>query len=246
MIQNVDPLPPSQTLERPAILRIMAGVLTAMLLGAMDQTIVAPALATIGREFGSFEYLPWVVTAYLLSATAVLPLRGVYKETSASAEFLTAEDGLPIFEFGGRRPLRPHWPSAFEVAGEPCAWGPAVAEAFGARWYVECDDERSVVVAELDPVPAVGVTIAPQASEESWHRAAVNWWIDRVGDTDAPGETEPRDEIQWAPLPILAEGVAVEHPDRAAEVVSLTSGPDSLTAVARFAGVGLDSRFVGS
>jgi EmrB/QacA subfamily drug resistance transporter len=76
MNQNAQPLPSSQTLERPAVLRIMAGVLLAMLLGAMDQTIVAPALATMGRDFGNFEYLPWVVTAYLLSATAVTPLYG--------------------------------------------------------------------------------------------------------------------------------------------------------------------------
>ena len=58
------------------VLRIMAGVLLAMLLGAMDQTIVAPALATMGRDLGNFEYLPWVVTSYLLSATAVTPLYG--------------------------------------------------------------------------------------------------------------------------------------------------------------------------
>jgi EmrB/QacA subfamily drug resistance transporter len=54
----------------------MAGVLLTMLLGAMDQTIVAPALPTMGRELGNFEYLPWVVTAYLVSATAVTPLYG--------------------------------------------------------------------------------------------------------------------------------------------------------------------------
>jgi EmrB/QacA subfamily drug resistance transporter len=65
-----------QPLERPMILRIMAGVMLAMLLGAMDQTIVAPALPTMGRELGNFEYLPWVVTAYLVSATAVTPLYG--------------------------------------------------------------------------------------------------------------------------------------------------------------------------
>jgi len=58
------------------MLRIMAGVMLAMLLGAMDQTIVAPALPTMGRELGNFEYLPWVVTAYLVSATAVTPLYG--------------------------------------------------------------------------------------------------------------------------------------------------------------------------
>ena len=48
----------------------------AMLLGAIDQTIVATALPTIGRELNDVEHLPWVVTAYLLTATAVTPLYG--------------------------------------------------------------------------------------------------------------------------------------------------------------------------
>lgn len=69
--------PPARpALDRPAILRIMTGAMLAMLLGAMDQTIVAPALPTIGRDFSNFEYLSWVVTAYLVSATAVTPLYG--------------------------------------------------------------------------------------------------------------------------------------------------------------------------
>ena len=48
----------------------------AMLLAALDQTIVATALPTIGRDLGDVENLPWVVTAYLLAATAVTPLYG--------------------------------------------------------------------------------------------------------------------------------------------------------------------------
>jgi len=48
----------------------------AMLLGAMDQTIIAPALPTIGRELADLELLAWVVTAYLLAATAATPLYG--------------------------------------------------------------------------------------------------------------------------------------------------------------------------
>ncbi len=67
---------PSVPFEPAAIRQIILGVMLAMLLGAMDQTIVAPALPTIGREFGDLERLPWVVTAYLLSATAVTPLYG--------------------------------------------------------------------------------------------------------------------------------------------------------------------------
>ena len=48
----------------------------AMFLGALDQTIVATALPTIGRHFGDLGDLSWVVTAYLLTATAVTPLYG--------------------------------------------------------------------------------------------------------------------------------------------------------------------------
>jgi EmrB/QacA subfamily drug resistance transporter len=48
----------------------------AMFLSALEQTIVAPALAAIGRSLGDIENLSWVVTAYLLSATVATPLFG--------------------------------------------------------------------------------------------------------------------------------------------------------------------------
>ena len=55
---------------------IIGGVLLSMLLAALDQTIVAPALPTIAHALGHAEYLPWIVTAYLLTATAMAPLYG--------------------------------------------------------------------------------------------------------------------------------------------------------------------------
>ena len=65
-----------QPLEHAEIRIIIFGVLLAMFLGALDQTIVASALPTIGRELGNVQLLSWVVTAYLLTATAVTPLYG--------------------------------------------------------------------------------------------------------------------------------------------------------------------------
>src|SRR3954454_11743628 len=50
--------------------------MVAMFLAALDQTIVATAMPTIGSDLVDFEHLPWVVTAYLLTATAVTPLYG--------------------------------------------------------------------------------------------------------------------------------------------------------------------------
>jgi EmrB/QacA subfamily drug resistance transporter len=65
-----------RTLDPAARRDIIVGVLLAMFLAALDQTIVAPALPTIGSSLGNAEYLSWIVTAYLLTATAVTPLYG--------------------------------------------------------------------------------------------------------------------------------------------------------------------------
>jgi MFS family permease len=58
----------------------MIGILTAMLLAALDQSIVTPAMPTIGGDLGGAHYLPWIVTAYLLTATAVAPLYGKFSD----------------------------------------------------------------------------------------------------------------------------------------------------------------------
>src|SRR5258708_5302051 len=65
-----------RTIDPAARRDIIVGVLLAMFLAALDQTIVAPALPTIGSALGNAEYLSWIVTAYLLTATAVTPLYG--------------------------------------------------------------------------------------------------------------------------------------------------------------------------
>jgi EmrB/QacA subfamily drug resistance transporter len=63
-------------LSHAEIRPIVFGIMLAMFLGALDQTIVATAMPTIGRGFGQFENLSWIVTAYLLTSTAVTPLYG--------------------------------------------------------------------------------------------------------------------------------------------------------------------------
>src|SRR5439155_6112548 len=63
-------------LEHSTIRSIVVGIMLAMFLSALEQTIVGPALPTIGRVLADIENLSWVVTAYLLSATAVTPLFG--------------------------------------------------------------------------------------------------------------------------------------------------------------------------
>ncbi|BCJ65028.1 MDR family MFS transporter [Polymorphospora rubra] len=58
------------------ILLLMVGLMTGMLLAALDQTIVGTALPTIVGELGGINHYSWVVTAYLLASTASTPLYG--------------------------------------------------------------------------------------------------------------------------------------------------------------------------
>ena len=47
-----------------------------ILLAALDQTVLATALPTIVGEFSGIDHLSWVITAYLLTSTATVPLYG--------------------------------------------------------------------------------------------------------------------------------------------------------------------------
>src|SRR5262249_30402274 len=53
--------------HRQALL-IVFGVLLPTFMGSLDQTILATALPTIGRDFDDMHSLPWLITAYLLAS----------------------------------------------------------------------------------------------------------------------------------------------------------------------------------
>ncbi len=58
------------------IMVILGGLMTGMLLAALDQTIVSTALKSIVEDFNGLNHYTWVVTAYLLTSTASTPLYG--------------------------------------------------------------------------------------------------------------------------------------------------------------------------
>src|SRR5690348_18314904 len=63
-------------LSHDQILVAMIGLMAGMLLAALDQSIVGTALPRIVSDLGGLNHLSWVVTAYLLTSTAVTPLWG--------------------------------------------------------------------------------------------------------------------------------------------------------------------------
>jgi EmrB/QacA subfamily drug resistance transporter len=55
---------------------IMGGVMLGLLLAALDQTVVGPAMFRIIRDLRGLEHYAWVTTAYLLTSTVTVPVAG--------------------------------------------------------------------------------------------------------------------------------------------------------------------------
>jgi EmrB/QacA subfamily drug resistance transporter len=68
--------PPGYNFTIGRILAIYAGLMTTLLLAALDQTIVATALPRIVTDLGGITQYSWVFTAYMLTSTVTVPLYG--------------------------------------------------------------------------------------------------------------------------------------------------------------------------
>jgi len=55
---------------------VLSGVMLAMLLSSLDQTIVSTAMPTIVQELKGLEHISWVFTAYMLGSTITVPIYG--------------------------------------------------------------------------------------------------------------------------------------------------------------------------
>ena len=73
---------------------IFFGLMLAAFLAALNQTIIATAMPTIGRYFADFENLSWIVTAYLLTSTAVAPLYGKLSDIYGRRAMMLTAIGL--------------------------------------------------------------------------------------------------------------------------------------------------------
>src|SRR5690349_9196050 len=67
---------PALGLSQRAKLEILFAVMLGLFLGALDQTIVGPALPTIVTQLSGNDYYVWAVTIYLLTSTISVPFWG--------------------------------------------------------------------------------------------------------------------------------------------------------------------------
>jgi EmrB/QacA subfamily drug resistance transporter len=106
--------PSGDYLSHHQILVVMSGLMAGMFLAALDQSIVAVALPRITSELGGLDKLSWLVTAYMLTATAATPLWG------------------KISDLRGRRPMFQAAIVVFLVGSLICGFAPEIAEYLGA------------------------------------------------------------------------------------------------------------------
>lgn len=78
--------------------RITAALLVAMMVTAMEQLVVSPAMPTIIATLKGFEIYPWVISAYLLASTVSMPIYGKLADLFGRKRVLVF--GLVLFALG--------------------------------------------------------------------------------------------------------------------------------------------------
>jgi EmrB/QacA subfamily drug resistance transporter len=91
------PMPAGQLSHR-RILEILTGLMLGLFLAALDQTIVASAIRTIGDDLHGLSVQAWVTTAYLITSTITTPLYGKLSDLYGRKQFFLA--AISIFIFG--------------------------------------------------------------------------------------------------------------------------------------------------
>src|SRR5678815_5122086 len=81
-------------LTKAQLIGTLTGLAVAMLLAALDQTIVGTAEPRIIAQLSGFDRYPWVATAYLLSSTLAVPIYAKLSDMYGRKQFFLGAAGL--------------------------------------------------------------------------------------------------------------------------------------------------------
>ena len=85
-------------LPRRQVILTMVGLLMALFLAALDQTIVSTAMPRIIADLGGFDRYTWVTTAYLVASTVAVPIVGRLSDIYGRKIFFIG--GISVFIVG--------------------------------------------------------------------------------------------------------------------------------------------------
>jgi EmrB/QacA subfamily drug resistance transporter len=87
-----------RSLPRKQVIFTFAGVMLAMFLGALDQTVVGTAMPRIISDLGGFNQYTWITTAYIITSAVAVPITGKLTDIYGRKYFYLG--GLIIFLSG--------------------------------------------------------------------------------------------------------------------------------------------------
>ena len=87
-----------RSLSRRLVVTTFAGVILAMFLSSLDQTIVGTAMPKIIAELGGFAHYTWVTTSYLITSTVAVPIIGKLTDIYGRKWFYIS--GIAVFLVG--------------------------------------------------------------------------------------------------------------------------------------------------
>jgi len=166
---------------------------------------------------------PWAGTEDLR------PLTGLYRETSASAEFVNAEEALRLGMLTDFWPPMDDWERAWDDVPIIEPHSQAAAEALGASWLVACDPD-GFGAAEVYGQRAGGARLAASTSDDAWHEQATRWWAGLLTGRSTLSEAEDA-------VPVIGEADWTAYPPhRVATGVELLEAGESFAVTAATAG----------
>ena len=93
--EAIAPTDEFQPLPRRQVVLTMGGVMLAIFLASLDQTVVSTAMPRIVADLGGFDRFTWVTTAYLVASTTAVPIVGRLSDLYGRKGFFIA--GIVIF-----------------------------------------------------------------------------------------------------------------------------------------------------
>ena len=101
--------------SRSEIVSVLSGLMLAMFLASLDQTIVATSLSTMAQDLNGWSLMSWVVSAYLVASTVTTPIYG------------------RLSDLYGRRPILLISIALFVAASVLCALSQTMLQLIAAR-----------------------------------------------------------------------------------------------------------------
>jgi len=96
--ESTDEIVGLRSLPRQQVVITLVGVMLAMFLGSLDQTVVGTAMPIIITDLGGFAHYTWVATAYIIASTITMPITGKLTDMYGRKWFYVA--GLTVFMAG--------------------------------------------------------------------------------------------------------------------------------------------------